>query len=134
MTTTFQARHYNAIAQTIKESEQENESKTQLIERIATLFRQDNSRFDTSRFFDAIYLHYHSMNGIHGCLPDNNTMYEFKQSALEDMRDNVKLSRENGFKYAGSMKQSRYEEINGNYYYSVEECREHECLHNKENE
>lgn len=130
----FSKRHYEVIAQTIKESEQENESKTQLIERIATLFRQDNSRFSTTRFFNAIYLHYHSMNGLHGCMPDSNTMYEFKQSALEDMRDNVKIARENGDKYTGSMKNMGYEQIDGNYYFSVEECKEIECLHNKEND
>jgi hypothetical protein len=47
----FTKRHFQAIADTIKNSD--TESKAQLAQDLAELFQEDNPRFDSAKFFRA---------------------------------------------------------------------------------
>lgn len=75
--------------------------------------------------------HYHVMNGIHGCLPDYNEVYETISDARNGLKENVSMARENGDRLKGNLKNGYFEVITSktsNYYYDIEECKQKECL------
>lgn len=71
--------------------------------------------------------HYHVINGLCGCIPDNNSIYGNKKDAVGGLSEVIKLLKQDGDKYDGTLKGGYYQQKDGNYYCELVACSEPEC-------
>ena len=72
--------------------------------------------------------HYHVLNGISGCLPDANTVYQTKQEAKEGLKWTVSELRDIE-PYYGNIKQGFFYSKSGYYYAEISDpCYESQCM------
>ena len=78
--------------------------------------------------------HYHVLNGIPGCLPDNNQVYKTKQEAKEGLKWTVSQLRDIE-PYQGNLNHGRFNSIHGFYYAEISDpCYESECIEDLEDD
>ena len=76
--------------------------------------------------------HYHVLNGIPGCLADNNQVYKTKEEARQGLKWTVSQLRDIE-PYAGNLKYGRFDAIHGFYYAEISDpCYEPECMEDLE--
>lgn len=71
--------------------------------------------------------HYHVIDGMPGYMPNGNYIHTTRHMAEQDAYEQVCRDRENGERYAGSMRSGYYERIDGNYYVEITACDMDEC-------
>jgi len=81
--------------------------------------------------------HYHVLGGLHGYMPDVNSVYLLKSDARQGLlfwkKDEIEMSYQvedrSDFSISGNLKIGYYEVVNGgNEYYQITECSESDCL------